>query len=47
MNLATVAAYLLTGDHLKRLPFMVWRDSSVQHFQVPASCHCFLMMTTP
>ena len=39
-NLGAVAAYLTRGDHLKRLPFIVWRDSSVQHFQVPASRRC-------
>ena len=46
-NLAAVAAYLSTGDHLKRLPFMVWRDSSVQHFQVPPWRRCVLMVTPP
>ena len=35
-NLATVAGYLTTNNNLKRLPFLIWRDSSVQHFQVAA-----------
>ena len=39
-NLRAVTDYLQRDDNRARLPFLIWRDASVQHFQVRQALLC-------